>query len=80
MPPRSLVSSVYCAWPEPMRARSFESSESSSSRARPLDVDLAHVRDVEGAAVLAHSDVLGDDALVLHRHLPARKRNHARAE
>ncbi len=27
-----------------------------------------------------HSQVLGDDACVLHRHLPARERDHARAE
>ena len=40
-------------------------------RVRALDVELAHVRDVEDAAVAADGPVLGDDALVLDRHLPA---------
>ena len=50
------------------------------ARMGPFDVDLAHVRDVEDAAVLAHGAVLGDDALVLHGHLPAGERHHPRAE
>ena len=48
-------------------------------RRRAFDVELAHVRDVEDAAVLAHGAVLRDHALVLHRHLPAGERHHARA-
>ena len=47
--------------------------------ARPARRDLAHVRDVEDAGAGAHRDVLLAHALVLHRHLPARERNHARA-
>jgi hypothetical protein len=38
------------------------------------------VGNVEGSAVLSHSQVLRDDAFVLHRHLPAREGDHARAE
>ena len=49
-------------------------------RRRAVDVDLAHVRDVEGTGVRAHSLVLGNDTLVLHGHLVAGKRHHARAE
>ena len=49
-------------------------------RARgPLDVQLSHVRDVERAGVGADGEVLGDDALVLDRHLPAGERHHPRA-
>ena len=47
---------------------------------RPLELEPAHVRDVEDAAVLAHGPVLRDHALVLHGHLPAGERHHARAE
>jgi hypothetical protein len=49
-------------------------------RPRPLDLELAHVRDVEDARVRADGAVLGDDAGVLDRHLPAGEGNHARAE
>jgi hypothetical protein len=31
---------------------------------------------IENAGVLSDRPVLGDDALVLHGHLPARERNH----
>ena len=48
--------------------------------ARPFDLELAHVRDVEHAGVGPHGAVLVDDAGVLHRHLPARERDHLRAE
>ena len=47
---------------------------------RPFDLELAHVRDVEDPGVRADSLVLGDHALVLHGHLPAGERDHARAE
>jgi hypothetical protein len=50
------------------------------ARPRPLDLELPHVRDVERARVRAHSPVLGDDALVLDRHLPAGERHEARAK
>ena len=45
-----------------------------------FDLDLAHVRDVEDTAVSAHGAVLGDDALVLHGHLPAGEGHHPGAE
>ena len=81
MPPSSFVSSVYCASPGASRSTSFERSalQEVPSR-RALDLDLAHVRDVEDAGVAADGPVLGDHALVLHGHLPARERDHARAE
>ena len=49
-------------------------------RSRPLDLELAHVRDVEDAGVGAHGAMLLDHALVLDRHLPAGEGNHPRAE
>ena len=48
--------------------------------ARPFHLHLAHVRDVEDAGIRPHRAVLGDDALVLHGHLPAGERHHARSE
>ncbi len=48
-------------------------------RVRALDVELAHVRDVEDAAVGAHRPVLRNDALVLDGHLPAGEGHHPRA-
>ena len=45
---------------------------------RALDVELAHVRDVEDAAVAANGAVLRDHALVLDGHLPACERHHPR--
>ena len=45
-----------------------------------LDLELAHVRDVEDARVGAHRHVLGDDTLVLDGHLPAGERHHPRPE
>jgi hypothetical protein len=48
--------------------------------ARPVHVDLAHVRDVEGAGVRPDRLVLGDDSLVLDGHLVARERHHARTQ
>ena len=47
---------------------------------RALDLELAHVRDVEDAAVLADCPVLGDHSLVLDRHLPAREGHHSGAQ
>ena len=49
-------------------------------RARPLDLELAHVRDVEDSGVAAHRLVLLDHSCVLNGHLPARKRNEPSAE
>src|SRR6266498_1971811 len=50
------------------------------ARAWPFHLELAHVRDVEDAAVSPHGPVLGADALVLNRHLPAGEGHHARSE
>ena len=47
---------------------------------RAFDVDLAHVRDVEDAAVAPDGEMLGDHALVLDGHVPACERHHPRAE
>ena len=81
IPPRSFVRSVYCASPdsdlvEVVREQPLEEL----LRARALDLELAHVRDVEDAGVGPHRAVLGDDALVLDGHLPARERDEPRAE
>ena len=46
----------------------------------PLDVDTAHVGDVEDAAVPAAEEMLRDDAIrVLDGHIPAAEVNHRRA-
>jgi hypothetical protein len=50
------------------------------ARLRPIEVELAHVRQIEHARVLAHRAMLPDDPGVLDRHLVARERHHARAE
>ena len=47
-------------------------------RARPLDLDLAHVRDVEHPGVGPHRRVLLADPLVGDRHLPAGEGNELR--
>ena len=81
IPPDSFVSSVYCASPSPSAidvVREHRLQE--RLRGRSVDVDLAHVRDVERARVGADGLVLRDDALVLHGHLVAGERHHARAE
>ncbi len=44
-----------------------------------LDLELAHVRDVEDAAIRPHGAVLGDDSLVLDRQLPPGERDDATA-
>ena len=49
-------------------------------RALAGNLDLAHVRDVEQSGRGANRHVLGGDAGVLHRHVPAAKRDHASAE
>ena len=81
IPPDSFVRSVYCAWPSSIRSMSFERTDCRNSCAvGAVHVDLSHVRHVEDARVGANRLVLGDDALVLHRHLEARERHHARSE
>ena len=81
MPPRSFVSSVYCASPsrelrEVVREQPLQELE----LRRPFDVDLAHVRDVEDATVATDGEMLRDHALVLDGHVPACERHHPRAE
>ena len=49
------------------------------ARAGALEVDDAHVRDVEHAGVAAHRVVLVDLRAVVHRHVPAAEVDHARA-
>ena len=74
MPPRSLVSSVYCAWPSARRSRSFDSTRCRKSWApRAGDLDLAHVRDVEDAGGRADGPVLVVDARVVARACPSRR-------
>ena len=46
---------------------------------RAAGLDLAHVRDVEHAAGVAHGDVLLADPAVLHGHLPPREGHELRA-
>ena len=48
-------------------------------RALAAQLELAHVRDVEHAGGRPHREMLGDDPLVLDRHLPAGERNNTRA-
>ena len=45
-----------------------------------LDLELAHVRDVEHAAVGADGAMLRNHAVVLHGHLPPRERHHPRTQ
>ena len=78
IPPRSFVSSVYCASPSPILSRSFERLPWSSSRAlgpRPRSRPCARRRRRRSRS---HGAVLRDHALVLHRHLPAGEGHHAR--
>ena len=51
----------------------------SRRRLPPLHPDPPHVRHVEDPGAPADGEVLGDDALVLQRHLPAGERREARA-
>ena len=77
IPPYSFVSSVYCASPAASLSSRSRARLQQLPRGRPLDLDLAHVRDVEDAGVGPHGHVLLDHALVLHRHLPAGERDEA---
>ena len=45
-----------------------------------LDLQLAHVRHVEDAAIRADGAMLRDHAVVLHRHLPPGERHHPRTQ
>jgi hypothetical protein len=48
-------------------------------RGGAFDVQLPHVGDIERARVAPDGEVLGNHSLVLHGHLPARKRHHSGA-
>jgi hypothetical protein len=48
------------------------------ARTRTAGLDLTHVGDVEDPRPGSHRHVLGTNALVLDRHLPAREGNHPR--
>ena len=81
MPPRSFVSSVYCAAPSSTRSRSFERTPCRKSGVtRALDVQLPHVRDVEDAPVGRTARCSGMTPGVLNGHLPSRERHQARPE
>ena len=80
IPPRSFVSSVYCAWPARSgrgrsTARLQELPRASGPRPRARPCARRRRRRVG-----AHRAVLGDHALVLDGHLPAGERHHPRAE
>ena len=47
-------------------------------RLRPANLNFPHVAYVEQARRRAHGQMLGDDAAVLHRHVPAGKVDHLR--
>ena len=49
-------------------------------RLHSLDLELAHVRDVEDPAVGPDGAMLGNDAVVLNRHVPAGERHHPGAK
>ena len=51
-----------------------------SSEPRPAKLDVAHVADVEEAHAGAHGHVLGDQARILDRHIPAAEVDHLRAK
>src|SRR5439155_3705010 len=50
------------------------------ARAGALEIELAHVREIEEAGRVPHGAMLRDDARVLDRHLPPRERHQLRAE
>ncbi len=80
-PPSSLQRQEYWAPPISIFGHVVgEHALQEGERARPLDLDLAHVRDVEHAGVRAHRRVLLADPLVGDRHLPAGKGNELGAE
>ncbi len=50
------------------------------ARLRSVEMELAHVREIEETRGFAHGAVLGDDPRVLDGHLVAGERHHPRAE
>ena len=80
-PPSSWHRQEYWAPPISILATSLESTRCRKASAPgPLDLDLAHVGDVEHPGVRAHRRVLLADPLVRDRHLPAGERHQLRAE
>ena len=78
-PPLGIGSAEYCAWPSASFATSLSDALQERERALALDLDLAHVGDVEQAGGGAHRLVLGDEPGVLDGHLPAGEGHHLRA-
>ena len=79
--PFGIGSAEYCAWPsvelgDVVARHALQEGE----RAGTLQLELAHVRDVEEPGRLPHREVLGDHAAVLDRHLPAGEGHHLRAQ
>ncbi len=62
------------------RDRAADEPLDARHRARPREMDLAHVRDVEEARGVAHRGVFLEDRRVLHRHVEAGERHDARTE
>ena len=79
IPPVSFVSSVYCAVAVRELVDVVREHRLEEGLRRPVDVDLAHVRDVEGAGVSPHRLVLGNDTSYW-TGISAGERHHARAE
>ena len=81
VPPSGAQSRVYCAWPSRRRAAELVSAPLQQlQRARPRDLEFAHVTEVENTCAGADSPMLLDDAAVLNRHFEAREVGHSRAE
>ena len=78
---RRARSSAACTAPRPRRCGRGRSraAPGAARRARPLDLDLAHVRDVEDAGRVATARCSSIDARVLDRHLPAGEGDESRA-
>ena len=77
--PSGVSSPEYCACPTCSAdwRRCRRSRCDRGERVLPGDLDLAHVADVEQPGPRAHRHVLGGDARVLDRHVPAGERHHA---
>ena len=73
-------SAEYWAWPSASFATSLRGDALQEGQgARALDLELAHVGDVEEPGRLAHGHVLADEPGVLDRHVPAAEGDHLRA-
>ena len=81
-PPCSLSMHEYSALPGTLQLVDVvgEQMAQELARARAVQVDDGHVRDVEHAGVAAHLLVLLDLRAVVDRHVPAAEVDHLRAE